>query len=107
MQNKVYFCSITTKIESIMLIQFSIKNFRTFKDKATISFIASNYDKDTREEENIFQDTNYNLRLLKSCVIYGANASGKSKFIETLVIMKKFFITSSKDNQKGNKIPVE
>ena len=68
-----------------MLVQFSIKNFRTFKDKATLSFIASNYDKDTREDENIFQDTNHNLRLLKSCVIYGVNASGKSKFLEALI----------------------
>jgi AAA15 family ATPase/GTPase len=90
-----------------MLIQFSIKNFRTFKDKATLSFIASNYDKDTREDENIFQDTNHNLRLLKSCAIYGANASGKSKFIEALVFMKRFVITSSKDSQKGDKISVE
>lgn len=90
-----------------MLIQFSIKNFRTFKDKATLSFIASNYDKDTREEENIFDDINYNLRLLKSCVIYGANASGKSKFVEALVFMKRFVIGSSKDSQKGDKIAVE
>lgn len=90
-----------------MLVQFSIKNFRTFKDKATLSFIASNYDKDTRENENIFQDTNHNLRLLKSCVIYGANASGKSKFIEALVFMKRFVISSSKDSQKGDKISVE
>ncbi len=90
-----------------MLVQFSIKNFRTFKDKATLSFIASNYDKDTREDENIFKDTNHNLRLLKSGVIYGANASGKSKFIEALVFMKRFVISSSKDSQKGDKIPVE
>lgn len=90
-----------------MLIQFSIKNFRTFKDKATLSFVASNYDKDTREEENIYHNTTHNLRLLKSCVIYGANASGKSKFIEALVFMKRFVITSSKDSQKGDKIPVE
>lgn len=90
-----------------MLIQFSIKNFRTFKDKATLSFVASNYDKDTREEENIYRDKTHNLRLLKSCVIYGANASGKSKFIEALVFMKRFVITSSKDSQKGDKIPVE
>lgn len=90
-----------------MLIQFSIKNFRTFKDKATLSFVASNYDKDTREEENIYHDATHNLRLLKSCVIYGANASGKSKFIEALVFMKRFVITSSKDSQKGDKIPVE
>jgi len=90
-----------------MLVQFSIKNFRTFKDKATLSFIASNYDKDTREDENIFLDTDHNLRLLKSCVIYGANASGKSKFIEALVFMKRFVISSSKDSQKGDKISVE
>lgn len=90
-----------------MLIQFSIKNFKTFKDKATLSFIASNYDKDIREAENIFEDVDHNLRLLKSCVIYGANASGKSKFIEALVFMKKFVLTSSKDTQKGDKISVE
>ena len=90
-----------------MLIQFSVKNFRTFKDKATLSFVASNYDKDTREDENNFHDTTHNLRLLKICVIYGANASGKSKFIEALVFMKGFVITSSKDRQKGDKIAVE
>jgi hypothetical protein len=90
-----------------MIVQFSIKNFKTFKDKATLSFVASNYDKDTREDENIFQDTYQNLRLLKSAVIYGANASGKSKFIEALVFMKRFVITSSKDSQKGDKISVE
>ena len=90
-----------------MLIQFSIKNFRTFKDKATLSFIASNYDKDTREEENVYNDNNYNLRILKSAVIYGANASGKSKFLEALIFMKKFVINSSKNSQKGDKISVE
>ena len=107
MLNKAYFRKIFAKIILIMLIQFSITNFRTFKDKATLSFVASNYDKDTREDDNIYYDTTHNLRLLKSCVIYGANASGKSKFIEALVFMKRFVITSSKDSQKGDKIPVE
>ena len=90
-----------------MLIQFSVKNFRTFKEKATLSLIASNYDKATREDENIFRDSEYDLRILKSAVIYGANASGKSKFIEALMIMKRFAITSSKDSQKGDEIAVE
>ena len=90
-----------------MLIQFSINNFRTFKDKATLSFVASNYDKDTRERENVLHDTHHNLRLLKSSVIYGANASGKSKLIEALVFMKTFAINSSKNSQKGDKIAVE
>ncbi|HRQ49874.1 MAG TPA: ATP-binding protein [Agriterribacter sp.] len=89
-----------------MLIQFSIKNFRTFKEKATISLVASNYDK-TRESDNIIEDNASHLRILKSAVIYGANASGKSKFIEALMFMKHFVITSSKDSQKGDKINVE
>jgi AAA15 family ATPase/GTPase len=90
-----------------MLLQFSIKNFRTFKEKATLSLVASNYDKDTREAENINQDANFNLRILKSAVVYGANASGKSKFFEALTFMKHFVINSSKDSQKGDEIEVE
>jgi|Laugrespbdmm15sd_2_1035082.scaffolds.fasta_scaffold01610_4 AAA15 family ATPase/GTPase len=90
-----------------MLIQFSVRNFRTFKEKATLSLIASNYDKETRETENISDSNIYNLRILKSAVIYGANASGKSKFIEALMFMKNFAINSSKESQKGEEIDVE
>ena len=90
-----------------MLIQFSVRNFRTFKDKATLSLVASNYDKETREDDNVSGANNYDLRLLKSAVIYGANASGKSKFIEALLFVKQFAITSSKESQKGDSIPVE
>jgi len=89
-----------------MLIQFSVRNFRTFKEKATLSLIASNYDKETRETENISDTNNYNLRILKSAVVYGANASGKSKFIEALMFMKNFAINSSKESQKGEEIDV-
>jgi AAA15 family ATPase/GTPase len=90
-----------------MLIQFSVKNFKTFKEKATLSLVASNYDKETRENDNISNDTIYNLRILKSAVIYGANASGKSKFMEALMFMKSFAIRSSKESQKGEEINVE
>lgn len=90
-----------------MLLQFSIKNFRTFKEKATLSLVASNYDKDTRETDNINQDAKFNLRILKSAVVYGANASGKSKLFEALMFMKQFVINSSKDSQKGDEIEVE
>jgi AAA15 family ATPase/GTPase len=88
-----------------MLIQFSVRNFRTFKEKATLSLIASNYDKD-REAENILEDANFNLRLLKSAVIYGANASGKSKLMEALNFMRRFANSSSREGQKGDEIEV-
>jgi len=90
-----------------MLVQFSVRNFKSFKEKAIISLIASNYDKETREADNIEFISPFNIRLVKSAVIYGANASGKSKFIEALMFMRFFAINSSKDSQKGDLIEVE
>ncbi|MFK8046622.1 MAG: ATP/GTP-binding protein [Crocinitomicaceae bacterium] len=90
-----------------MLIQFSIQNYRSFKDRSTLSLIASNYDKDTREVENIITNKKFDYRLLKSSVIFGANAGGKSKFIEALIFMRRFVLSSSKDTQKGDSIAVE
>lgn len=90
-----------------MLIQFSVRNFKTFKERVTLNLLASNYDKTTREEDNVFFNEKFEHRLLKSTVTYGANASGKSKFIDALAFMKKFIITSSKDSQKGDSIKIE
>lgn len=71
-----------------------------------MSFVASNYDKE-REEENIILNPKYGLKTLKSAVVYGANASGKSKFFEGLFFMRRFAITSSSQGQSGDEISVE
>ena len=75
-----------------MLLQFTTKNFKAFKEKATLSLVASNYDKNTRETDNVYEDSKFNLRLLKSAVVYGANASGKSKLFDALLFMRRFVI---------------
>ena len=90
-----------------MLLQFSVKNFKTFKDKATLSLVASNYDKKIREDENVVLNEHFDLRVLKSAVIYGANASGKSKFYDALNFTRNFIIDSATDYNAGDKIPVE
>lgn len=90
-----------------MIRQFSTSNYKTFKNRVTLSLVASNYDKETRETENIIFNDKFKLRNLKSAVIYGANASGKSKFIEALMFMKRFAISSSNDSQKGDEIDVD
>lgn len=90
-----------------MLIKFSVSNYKTFKEKVELNLVSSNYDKETRELENVIRNDKYNLRILKSAVIYGANASGKSKFIEALMFMRRFVLTSSKESQKGDEISVE
>lgn len=90
-----------------MLVQFSVSNYKTFREKAVLSFIASNYDKETREKENVVTDVKFKLRLLKSAVIFGANASGKSKLLDALLFMKRFVLDSSKYSQKGDPIQVD
>lgn len=89
-----------------MLIQLSFKNFKCFKEEVKLSLIASNYDKSTREADNIFTIDKFDLKLLKSAVVYGANASGKTKLIEALSFMKRFILDSSKEGQIDQPINV-
>ena len=89
-----------------MLIKFSVKNFKTFKEKAELSMVASNYDKH-REDDNITYIPEFDLRILKTAVVYGANASGKSKLMEAFRVMRKLVRTSSKETQKGDPIAIE
>ena len=89
-----------------MLVQFSFKNYKCFKEEAKLSLLASKYDKSTRVEENIFGVEKFGLKLLKSAVVYGANASGKTKLIEGLGFMRHFTLNSSKEGQIDEPIQV-
>ncbi|MEG2507017.1 MAG: AAA family ATPase [Longicatena sp.] len=74
-----------------MLISISIENFKSFDKLATFNMIASN--KLRGNEERIYKIND--ISILKSAVIYGANASGKSNLIEALDFMR-FSILSPK-----------
>lgn len=63
-----------------MIINFSIQNFGSVKDKQTLSFEA---DKSTLlEDYYVIQEGKF--RLLKMALIYGANASGKTTILKAL-----------------------
>lgn len=62
-----------------MLIQFSVENYRSYKDKAILSLEAST---DKALSSNVVDDGND--RLLKVAAIFGANASGKSNLFLAL-----------------------
>lgn len=69
-----------------MIVEFSVKNFRSISELQTISFVATNL-KSSKENEsvdlnNIVSDKGMNL--LKTIGVYGANASGKSNIIKAL-----------------------
>ena len=90
-----------------MLIQFSVTNYKSFRDKATLSLVASNYDKKVREADNVTEFNDFSFRLLKSAVMYGPNASGKSKFFEAFNFVRNYVRDSATDFTAGDKIPVE
>lgn len=86
-----------------MLLEFSIKNYRSLKDKASFSFIAES---SKSKPENVFKRKLSNgdeIRLLKTAVLYGANASGKSNILKGLFFFFKF-IQKSEINA-GENIP--
>ena len=91
-----------------MLIEFSIGNYRSFKEIVTFSMVAAKINaKDKKlNESNVFR-INENLSLLKSAAIYGANASGKSNFAQAINFMKYFVLSSSKETQAKEAIGVE
>jgi AAA15 family ATPase/GTPase len=70
-----------------MLIEFSISNYRSFRDKQTFSMIAA---PKLKKGNNVF---NPNIKgeklpnLLKAAAIYGPNASGKSNLIKAFEIV--------------------
>ena len=91
-----------------MLIEFSVGNYRSFKEKVTFSMVAANLvAKDKKLDENNVFAVNKDLKLLKSAAIYGANASGKSNLAKALAFMADFMINSSRETQSVDEIAVE
>ena len=63
-----------------MLAQFSVENFMSIKDRLCLNLSASASDNEHPDNYTVFGKT----RCLKSVVIYGANASGKSNLLKAM-----------------------
>lgn len=82
-----------------MLIQFSVENYLSVKDKVVLSLLPS---KDNEHPEHLIADGNKNH--LRSAVIYGTNASGKSNASNAFWLMVNYVLTSH--NQQLHKMTV-
>ena len=80
-----------------MLIEFTVGNYLSFKDKKTLSLEATAI-KDN--PDNIINAGKY--KLLRSAVIYGANSSGKSNFIGGLEKMWSMIRYSADKNSTSD-----
>lgn len=81
-----------------MLIEFRVKNFRSFKDEQTLSMLAS-FDESLPGNVTSLSPKKDD-RLLNSAAIYGANASGKSNLVIALFLLKNLVVLSHQ-HQKG------
>lgn len=87
-----------------MLVEFKVKNYRSFNEEQSLSLVKTKKSKDDELLNNVFSpNKNKDFSLLKSSVIYGANASGKSNFLKAFQTMKKIVVRSS---QRGDHLPV-
>jgi hypothetical protein len=78
-----------------MLIEFSVRNFRSFADKQTFHLVAGHSDESL--QNNIIQRTTpgaAKTNFLSSAVLYGANNVGKTNLFQALAAMSDFIINS-------------
>ncbi len=82
-----------------MLLEFSVENFRSFREKQTLSLVAST---DKAHEGNLIAGEKQSL--LKVAAVYGANASGKSNLVTAIRFMASFIQQSATTMTQGDKI---
>ncbi|MEI5994948.1 AAA family ATPase [Candidatus Enterococcus mansonii] len=84
-----------------MIIEFKVTNFKSIKEEQVFSFVSTAI---KEFPHNIKKNETFELGVLKSATMYGANASGKSNLIKAVNFFQKFVVMSFKNSQKGDKI---
>ncbi len=78
-----------------MLLRFSVENWMSFRDEATLDLVA------TREEQHsnhLAPIAKFGLKVLPVSAIYGANASGKSNLVKALSFAQHFITDPPKSD---------
>lgn len=89
-----------------MLVDFRVKNFRSIQEEQCLSMVASS-SKEFDDTHTFSPTASKNLRLVKTAVIYGANAAGKSNVLKALNAMRRIVLDSASRYQRGDEIPVD
>jgi len=79
-----------------MLIRITISNYKSFKDKASLSFVKT---LERSHSDHILLKETGGFKRLKSALLYGGNASGKSNFIQAFDYIKEFVIEGRKEGE--------
>ena len=84
-----------------MLVNFTVKNYRSFKQERTFSMEASSI---KEHKESVISEGKYSL--LPLAVFYGANSGGKSNFIQAISTMRSMVRRSVRLNE-GDALPYD
>jgi AAA15 family ATPase/GTPase len=81
-------------MELDMLLEFRVQNYRSFRDENNLSLVAAG-DK-SLERTNTVETRSHGVpRAVRSAVVYGANASGKSNLVRALQLMRGVVMESA------------
>lgn len=82
-----------------MLIEFTIRNFMSYRDEVSLSMVASATVKECESNDGYSNVSimDNGKRYLRSAAIYGANGSGKSSVIAAMDIFKSMVLRSFVD----------
>jgi AAA15 family ATPase/GTPase len=83
---------------SIMIAEFTVKNFSSFRQEQKLNFVATS--DDYMSDEYCYK-VNDDVRLLKMGIVYGANASGKSNILSALSFFKYIMLKVPADKTKN------
>jgi AAA15 family ATPase/GTPase len=78
-----------------MLVEFKIRNYRSFKDETSLLMTSVKSFKEHANKNVV--TTDFGLNLLKSAVVYGANGAGKTNLILAFSAMSKIIRSSYKN----------
>jgi hypothetical protein len=78
-----------------MIIEFSVENFRSIKETQVLSFLADDVPPESCNNSCSQADVG-DLTILKSAIICGPNASGKSNLLGALLSMRSMVLFSGK-----------
>ena len=86
-----------------MLLNFKIKNYKSFYDETEISMLANSAKRDLNDRLiNVSGKKSVKKNTLPSMVIYGANASGKTSIISAINMLKQIVINGTIKKQIKN-----
>lgn len=72
-----------------MLLEFTVQNYRSFHEQVTLSMAGYG---ERIHPDHLIKDPKSGINLLRSALVYGANASGKSNLVKAVSFFRDYII---------------